>query len=176
MKAKYFLLGVIFAFGIMALSVFAFFLGRNFRSDTEKTDQGAFSVTPLPTSAPAAKPDPRELTDKVIQKAIETGDYASLEGYFTESVVVRIENSGCCSPQTPPEVVEQLDYLDSAAGAWDFDQGGDVAKILEATYPEHYSNAFIAINDDGFSVAFQFDEETKIAKVSLSAAYTLLVE
>lgn len=178
MRVKYFLLGVVFTFSIIAVAVTSYFLGKSFKVNYQVTNGQNFSATPLPTKAVRAQPvSKKEEIGKIIQKALRENEYLLLEKYLVEPLVFRIENSGCCEPQTRSEAVKQLKYLDSAEGLWDFDQNSSVVQSLEASFPEHYSNAFIGVTDDGYSVAFQFNEaQDMITKVSLSASYTLLLE
>jgi hypothetical protein len=176
MRLKYFLFGVAFTLGLFVLSFISFTAGKWFKSENRQAATSTVANTPTVTTIPTPAVDKEKEVKKAIPPAIESGNFTPLTGFFTESVIVRIENSGCCSPQTPTGTVGQLEYLNSAEGTWDFDQESSVATSLAASYPEHYSNAFIAVSSDGYSVAFQFDVNKAISKVSLSASYKLLLE
>ena len=176
MRFKFFLMGAAFTLGVFLLSFISFFLGKWFKSEGRQAATTAirYAPTAIITSTPTISKEKE--AKKAIPAAIGSGNFSLLTNYFTESVIVRIENSGCCPPQTPTGAVKQLEYLNSSEGAWDFDQESSVAKSLAASYPEHYSNAFIAVSDDGYSAAFQFDDNKAISKVTLSASYKLLLE
>lgn len=175
MKLKYFILGVLFAFILFALAGTSFFFGKK-STESENISESKIETSPTLALVPTIKTDNKEVVKEQIVFAFKNEDFSILEKYLKNPVNFRIENSGCCQPQTPIEAIEQLEYLKSAKGTWDFGKDNEVSKSLAATYPDHYSNAIIGISSDFYSVAFQLDSDSKIEKISISASYKLLLE
>jgi hypothetical protein len=175
MRTKYFLLGILFSIVLVLLAVLSFYFGKKSNNSNPVT---VAKNEPLPTLAITPTPIPLnpEMVKEAIVFAIKNKNFENLSGYISSPVSFRIENSGCCEPQTPVQAVKQLEYLNSTGGIWSFDQKSDVAKSLAASYPENYSNAFIGTTSDFYSVAFQFSDDGKINKISISSSYKLLLE
>jgi hypothetical protein len=175
MNFKYFLLGIAFALIIVFLSAASFYLGKKSKDNVLKSNP---STETVPTSVVTPSPEPlnSETIKESIVFALKNDNFEILADYMARLVSFRIENSGCCEPQTPVQAVTQLEYLKSAKGSWDFDQESEVVKSLVASYPEHYSDAFIGITSDFYSVAFQFNDQGKIGSISVSSSYKLLLD
>lgn len=175
MKFKYFFLGVIFSLFSFAIAFTSFYLGKkSIIKDVQTTtsDETIPSFALLPTQKPI---DPQKVKELIVF-SIANKNFDVFEEFIANPVNFRIENSDCCQPQTPAQAVVQLEYLNSSDGSWDFDQDNDIVKSLAASYPEHYSGAFIGISSDFYSASFQFAEDGKITKISISSSYQLLLE
>jgi hypothetical protein len=175
MKLRYFFLGILFSVVLLSLAVTSYYFGKS----TITADPIAVpSEDSIPTLAITPTPEPLnpETVRQVISSAIRNENYVLLSDFLENPVSFRIENSVCCNPQTASQAITQLEYLKSTEGTWNFDQEGEVVKSLAASYPEHYSNAYIGLTSDFYSVAFQFSADGKISKISISASYKLLLQ
>ncbi len=76
---------------------------------------------------------------------------------------------------SPVEVIEQIKYLNSSNGSWDFDENNPEIVNLKASFPEKYSNAIIGISSDYYLAAFQLDELGNISRISLAKDYRMIL-
>lgn len=178
---KQFALGVVVSIVIFALVVAAYFFGKNSDNTMKPTPTPAvvgevlqtpeaMAETPAPTTAPT--PDPAA----TIAAAISAKDYASLQGMMVESVVVRIESSGCCQPQDPTGAVAQLKYLDSATGSWVFSPTDPIVLQLADKSPDYWGpENVVGITSDKYAVSFEVDAGGKIKTISMAANYGLIL-
>lgn len=174
MEFKYFFLGVFFTLVLVFLSVILFNFGKNsFNLD----DVDTRIVTPTdiitPTEIDVIKKDEVE---ESIQNAVKNKSFTSIEDYFNKIVNFRYEDEKKLEKLTPSEIIEKIDSLDVFEENWSFNQENEIVKTLESTYPENYSNAFICYSDNYYLLAFQFDKQNMINKISFSSNYKKLLD
>ncbi|MFV1917161.1 MAG: hypothetical protein ACC618_01590 [Patescibacteria group bacterium] len=179
MNIKYYLAGIFTVVFIVVVVAGGYLLGKGNLKESKDTAPATSEITltvPRDTrEIPGGNPtQPVDLT-KVISTAVGNKDYSELERYFTNPVSVRIEATECCQPQNPTGAIEELAYVESATGPWNFNQQSEIVAALQASYPEHYGGAIIGISQDNYLVAFQLNEENKISKISMAVDYELLV-
>lgn len=177
MSTKSFLLGFLAAIAAVAIIGGSFYAGKKglgFAENPTPTPQVINEPEITPADAITGQGDEEE-AELAIESSLETGAYIGLRDYLADEVNFRIEASGCCPPMSPGEAIEQLAFLDSAETPWNFDQESETALELAATYPEYYSDAFIAIADNNYSAAFKYNDEGLIDTISVSNDYTTLL-
>ena len=119
MKLKFFILGILFTLVIISLAYGSYYLGK-------KSKKSSFTATPTPfvspfyTVTPTPSKNSTETVKQAVSEAVTTQNFTDLEKYLANPVSFRIENSGCCSPQSPKDAIAQLAYLNSSKGTWDF--------------------------------------------------------
>ena len=183
MRMKYFLLGALSSFLIIAVSFISFYFGKNdsrFSSNLSPTPTVSENIevsVPETINIQEETKEAATLDDikQIIKDALVDKKYLDLVPFMTSPFVVRIVKADCCLPEVPIDAVEHFEYLRDAESPWGFGQQNEIVNNLAATYPEHYSNAFIGVSDNRFLVAFQF-EDNMISKVSMINDYRLLIE
>jgi hypothetical protein len=172
MKIKYFLLGVLFAFTLMVLGVISFLFGR----EKFYTNDEIIPASTIREISPSEERISYQEVEEFIIFAVENNEPEILEGFLAEEVLFRIEGTDCCGVQSKRGALEKLDFLEDSSGAWNFDSEIEIIKSLEASYPEHYSQAVIGISSDLYSAAFQLNKDNQIIKISLSNSHKLLLQ
>ncbi|MFQ5452553.1 MAG: hypothetical protein ACE5DQ_03260 [Candidatus Paceibacterota bacterium] len=129
--------------------------------------------TPVPTSAQTTRT--RDDIYQQIIAVVTSKNYAALEGYMTDIVQVRLENSGCCGPLGKVEAISQLDYLNNATGNWTFDNGNATIQALRGASQYYAMPAIVGISADEYAVSFQLDGQNNINAISISGNYNLLI-
>lgn len=112
-----------------------------------------------------------------IDAAVNSGNYAALEGYMTPSVNVILAASEGVGPQTPAETVASMAYLDGGATPWTFEPDAATIAIWEAGFYNDYfdDNTYVGRAANGMVVVFDFDECGKINEVFMVANEELLL-
>lgn len=172
-KIKSFFLGILFTLMLLAIGVFSFYMGKasNDKAPEKDTLETGFIIEATPTPFL----DTETLKDKIII-AFYVNKFEQLIDYLYDPVILQIENTNCCGYQTPKDVIDKLDLLKESEGVWDFEQENETLKSLAASHPENYSDSFIGITDDFYSVSFQFNSDGFIDKISISTSYNDLLE
>lgn len=112
--------------------------------------------------------------DQIIA-AINSRNYQALEGFMEETVLVRLESSGCCGPIPKSEATSQLSYLDQAAG-WDFDPANPIIAKLAAAFPEYYGDDWlVGVADNEYVASFKLNDQMKIEAYNLAVTFKLLL-
>ena len=135
------------------------------------------TATPTPfdqdgTPTPAAT---QSAVQSDIMAAVENKTYNSLASHMTPSVMFEIESSEGLPAATPEEAVEHLDYLNTAAAPWNFDQNDPIILSVKSANPDEYGPLYIGISSNDMMVAFGFDAMDKINLIKVVATYKLLV-
>ena len=181
METKSFFLGIAVAALILVISAGGYLLGKG-ASDTDGPDSisptpfinGSLSSPDTSEQVPTISPSSPQASEDNLKAAVASKNYAALEGVMANPVSVRLEATECCGLLAPEEAVEQMDYLNSATGIWDFSES-EITQGLAASYPENYGNAIIGISSDNYVVAFQLNQSGQISKISIAADYELLL-
>ena len=179
MNSKAYIAGILSALTLIAIGTGAYLLGRNTQGRGNRdSNPSPTAITPLRTPSPidlvTPTQNPQTTGKDTVQAAVVSKNYSSLTAYMTNPISVRIEASECCNPMSPTDAVEQLKYLNSAKGTWDFNNQ-EVISGLEASYPENYGNAIIGVSSDNYLVGFQLNAQNSISKISMSVSYKLLL-
>ena len=179
MNTKAYIAGILSALTLIAIGTGAYLLGKNTgggdgAASTGNTTESTPIRTPSPIGLVTPTQNPQTTGKDTVQAAVVSKNYSSLVAYMTNPISVRIEASECCNPMSPTDAVEQLIYLNSAKGTWDFNNK-EVISGLEASYPENYGNAIIGVSSDNYLVGFQLNAQNSISKISMSVSYKLLL-
>lgn len=181
METKSFFIGIVATLIVILIAIGGYLLGKG------TSDRAGVLPSPIPTIdtslnapdafEPLSTPTPQIISTNQdnIEASIVSRNYAALEGAMVNPISVRLEASECCEPMTPENAVEQLAYLDTAEGTWDFNKE-EIISDLAASFPENYSNAIVGISSDNYLVAFQLNENNQIIKISLAVDYNLLLQ
>ena len=135
------------------------------------------SETPVPTSAPTSEPQKASGKSTVIeniQAAVQSKNYAALEGYMADNVNVLLYATECCGIVSKKKAIEQLSYLNGGTPPWDFSSNSQIAQKLINADPANFTNRIIGIASNGMVVSFSLNSESKIDKIFISADYKLI--
>ncbi len=175
---KYYLAGILFSMLVIGVSVSGYLIGNssiinklnllseyNFQDTIDSEDTSELKITNY------------EIDEKrsIIVKAVLNKKYTNLGNIIKTSVNFIIESTECCGMLSPVEVIEQIKYLNSSNGSWDFDENNPEIVNLKASFPEKYSNAIIGISSDYYLAAFQLDELGNISRISLAKDYRMIL-
>jgi hypothetical protein len=176
---KNFFLGVVSLAAILAIAGGAYIIGtrQNVKPSSETVvlppAQNGVPLASSPTP-PTEEADAEEVIQQIVA-AMESKNYAALEGYMASSVFVRLEATECCGGSTPTEAISQLSYVDEALN-WDFDTTNPVIIALyELDHSSYSQNHIIGIADTEHLIAFGLDSENKIYDISMAVTYKLLI-
>lgn len=141
------------------------------KAETELADaqkQLASAGTSITTVPPLLKQN--------VVAAIESGNYAAIDGYMADKVTYAIAASSGQGTLTKVQALKQLEYLNSGTAPWNFD-------IASATLTKYKSGAYSTyLNDDvifgtsgnKFFVSFHLDSNNKIDQFFIASSTDLL--
>ena len=136
------------------------------------------STISTPASSPTPKSSPSPTTTKLelqenIKDAINSGNFAALEGYMNVPTVnFIIMSSECCGPQTPQETIAGLAYIKDGV-PMDFNQQNENIKNLK-TKNSRLASAYIGISTSTeHLVAFTIDPQNKISGIEVAVTWKL---
>jgi hypothetical protein len=173
MKLKYYLLGVLSAVVVLFVAVGGYYLGKeNSNSTSIAIPTSTLEEKPITKKASMSKSE----AEDAAATAVREGNFLKLLNVMAQTVEVRIEGSGCCAPMLATDAIEEMQFLEGAKGKWKFTGNEVIAADLSATLPAYYTGAFIGTTEDGYLVAFLFNKENKIEKISMTSDYTLLTQ
>lgn len=130
--------------------------------------------TPTPTISKDEFVNP-SATIESIKAAVESKNYAALEGYMAPSVSVVLYASECCGLLSGTKATQQLSYLTSGTSPWEFPITGPLINQLEVADPGNFKNAVIAIASNRYTAAFRLNNKFLIENIIMVADYKLLV-
>lgn len=138
--------------------------------------QKAQVESPSPNKSPSPSPTPsltKQQLEENIKDAINSKNFAALEGYMTTpSVNFIIMSSECCQPQSPQDAITQLDYIKDGT-PMDFNQQNETIKNLKAKN-SRLANAYVGISQSAeHLVAFTTSSQNKISQVEVSVSWKL---
>ncbi|MBI4091841.1 MAG: hypothetical protein HY427_01400 [Candidatus Levybacteria bacterium] len=168
---------------IAAVGVVAYTVGTN-----QSGKQAATTSVPTPTSNPISEtPSPtfeptttskstasKSQMAENIQAAVQSKNYAALEGYMANDVSVILYATECCGILSPQKATEQMAYLNNGTPPWDFSPSNPIAQKLINTDASNFSGRIIGIASNGMVVSFNLNNENKIDKIFISADYKLI--
>ena len=168
---------------IVAVGFVAYTLGTN------QTKQSGSTVSPVPTKTgqptealtPTSVPtEPQKSSNKFqvsenIQAAVQSKNYAALEGYMANEVSVILYATECCGILSPQKATEQMSYLNNGTPPWDFSSNSSIGQKLIIADPSNFSGRIIGIASNGMVVAFNLNAQNKIDKIFISADYKLIL-
>jgi hypothetical protein len=186
MKAKFYIFGFFSAIIVLSIVAGSYFLGKSTNSTnntsnispTPTTNTNLKTPNTLGRNQVVATPTPNEIqltTRQAIEQAITSRNYELLIDYMSVVIPVRVEGSECCGTRTARGAIESLDFIESATPPWEFYEETGIAADLASLYPDHYSNAVVAISENKFMVAFQLNEEGNIKKISMTNDYEVIL-
>lgn len=121
---------------------------------------------------------PNEQTSDNVKASIESGNYAALLTVFADKVNYAIAASDGIGVHTAAQAVEDLKYLDSATGPWDFNlPKSELDAYASSTYYAKYfpaSNVIVGKSADSKVVSLLFNQDGKITTLFMSADASLL--
>jgi len=112
-----------------------------------------------------------------ILAALNSGNYAALEGSMTDSVNVIIAASEGIGPQTPAQAITSMAYFNGGATPWTVVSDSATIATYEAGFYIDYfdDNTYIARSANGMVAVFDFDECGQINEVFMVANEELLL-
>lgn len=123
------------------------------------------TTTPLAISSPS-------LTENAIKTNVNASNFPGLTPYMTGSVLVTLEATECCGPQTPKEAVDHMSYIKEGIPL-NFDQEQEVVKKLKETVPD-MTNTYIGISPTNENVAFfTIDNNNQISAILMAVTWKL---
>lgn len=128
---------------------------------------GVVEITPSPT--------PAVNMDDNVQAAIESKNYAALEGHMAPQVNILLHASECCGPITKDAAIKQLDYFKDAATPWTWDQNDATIKKIKSEYPTTFGKGTIGISNDEMVISYEV-KDNKIVGLYLSGTYKIMVQ
>jgi hypothetical protein len=157
---------------LIGVSGYLYFQNRKLSQKPSASPDPSPQAQSSPLSSPTSSPAKINIREQ-IEAAVNSKNYAALEGYMTTPTVnFALMSSECCEPQTPKDAVEQLDYI-SAGVPFDFNQQNATILNLKAKNPE-LTNAYLGISKTGeHSAAFTIDNQNKISGIHLSVSWKL---
>ncbi len=140
---------------------------------TKKITQSA-KETPSPTSG---QTNDLDSVKENIRAAIDTKNYAALEGYMATNVSVILEATECCGSLSAADATKQLEYLNDATSPWNFDQTNATIKQIKTQEPTKYGpdTAYVGIAANEYTVSFKFDANNKINGITMAVTYKLIL-
>lgn len=140
-----------------------------------ETQAQAAAAAKTGTDAPVSK-QPSAATLDSIKDSIISGNTAALEGYMASSVKVVYAASEATGERTPAQAINDLKYLSSATGPWNFSldkttldawAAGDYKEYIVAT-------SLVGRSSNGYVVIFNFNSDAKISGIFMSASSDLM--
>lgn len=129
----------------------------------------------LASTSTTAEVVPPVLKQNVIA-AVESGNYAALDGYMATKVSYAIAASSAQGSLTKEQAIKQLEYLNSGTTPWNF-------SIATATITKYKAGAYSTyLNDDvifgvagnKYFVSFRLDSNNKIDQIFLASSTDIL--
>jgi len=128
------------------------------------------SATPTPT------PKNKTYVTENIEAAVSSKNYAALEGYMKNTVIVTLYASECCGQISKAKATGQMSYLSSSQGSWDFSQESSVRNKLIENNPQNFSSdMIIGISSDKYAVGFKLNSQNEIEKIIIVPSYNLII-
>ncbi len=165
---------LLFVIITLLLGVIGYFYFMNNTKETATTTPTPTVTQAIATPSPSISPTQAINIDENTQAAIESKNYAALEGYMTPSVSVLLYASECCGPQTPTQALAQLDYFNEAKAPWNWNQESETIKQIKAEHPTTFGKGTIGIADNEYTVSYEV-VNGKINALYISASYKLLI-
>ncbi len=139
------------------------------------TTQVPTRSSPIPTEAQGTSDfvNP-SATIENIKAAVESRNYAALEGYMAPSVSVVISASECCGVLSPARATEQLSYLNNGTAPWDFTYPNPIETKLRTADPANFKDAVIGTASNRFAVGFTLNNKYLIDKIFMVIDYKLI--
>lgn len=143
---------------------------------TQSSPTLTISASP-PTSSPSQLPSPSPtLTLIQLQENIADGvnsrNFAALATFMTNPVLVILQATECCGPQTPDEAVSQFSYINDGI-PFDFNQNQETIKNLKSKNTE-LANKYVGISKNAeHLVAFGITGSNRIGDVRFSVSWKL---
>ena len=168
---------------IVAVGVVAYTLGTNQTKQSGSTVSPAPTKTGQPTEVPtptSVSPSPQKSSNKSqlienIQAAVQSKNYAALEGYMASQVSVILYATECCGILSPQKATEQMSYLNNGTPPWDFSLSNPIAQKLINADASNFSGRLIGTASNGMVVSFNLNNQNKIDKIFISADYKLIL-
>lgn len=146
-------------------------LAKQSPSPTPQTTQQSPSILESLSPLPSPKTTLKDLQEN-IEAAINSKNLDALSTYMTNPVMVILQATECCGPQTPDEAVTQMAYIESGI-SFDFNQTLDLVKNLKSKNPE-LAGKFIGISKGGEQlIAFGLNDQNRIIDIRMSISYKL---
>ena len=170
---------------IIAVGVVAYTVGTN-QSDKQAATtsvptptSNVISETPTPTleeptTTSKSTASKSQMTEN-IQAAVQSKNYAALEGYMVSQVSVILYATECCGILSPQKATEQMAYLNNGTPPWDFSSNNPIAQKLIAADPSNFAGRLIGTASNGMVVSFNLNSGNKIDKIFISADYKLIL-
>jgi hypothetical protein len=111
-----------------------------------------------------------------IAAAVESKNYAALEGYMADAVNSVLAASEKGGNVTPAQAVTDLEYLNNGTAPWDFAlDEATVASYADGDYAAYFEEGvYVGKSSDDLVVAFNFDDCGNIDQIFISADASLL--
>lgn len=166
---------------IVAVGVVAYTLGTNQGGKGQVVfpapTVSAISETPAPTNKSIITPQESANKNAVtgnIEASVKSKNYAALEGYMANEVLVILYATECCGILSPQKATEQMTYLNNGTPPWDFSPSNPIAQKLINADPSNFTGRLIGTASNGMAVAFNLNAQNKIDKIFISADYKLI--
>lgn len=112
-----------------------------------------------------------------IKDAVQSQNYAALEGYMADTVNVILAASEGLGPRTPTEAVADMNYLSGGTGTWDFTLPAEELSSYAAGFYTTYfpADAYVGKAANNYLVSFTFDTDCKISGVFITGQTDILL-
>lgn len=140
-----------------------------------EADAAAAQKEAAAASASSASTVP-PVTKANIVAAIESKNYAALDGYMDANVEYAIAASGATGKVTKDKAIAQLSYLNAATEPWNFAlSAATLAKYKEGSYKSYLSDDVIfGVSANKYFVSFRLNSAGKIDQLFMAGSTDLL--
>lgn len=111
-----------------------------------------------------------------VAAAVQSGNYAALDGYLADKVNYAIAASSAQGSLTKAQAIKQLEYLNSGTSPWNFDISTATLTKYKAGSYSTYLNDDVIFGTSGnkFFVSFRLDANNKIDQIFMASSTDLL--
>lgn len=121
--------------------------------------------------------DPAAAAKVAISSAVSSDTFTALGPLMTDSIRVILAASEGIGNRTPAQAMEDLKYLNSATGTWNFDvPAATIADWRTSDYASYVpdTGGVIGLSSDGYVVIFKLNSENKISDIFMAVNAELM--
>lgn len=181
---------VVIIFALAVAGVY-FWRGSQLQSLNKKHDEEVATLNKtvealkkeITSNAAKAKSGSKDTTDSTaaskatISSAVRNKDFSTLGPLMTDPVRVIIAASEGIGDRTPAKAMEDLKYLNSATGTWNFDvPAATIADWKTGDYGSYIPEVggVIGLSSDGYVVIFKLNSANKVSDIFMSVNAELM--
>lgn len=116
------------------------------------------------------------LLQQNVVAAVESGNYAALDGYMADKVSYAIAASSGQGTLTKAQALKQLEYLNSGTKPWNFNiEAATLTKYKAGAYSTYLNDDVIfGVSGNKYFVSFHLDTNNKIDQFFISSSTDIL--